>query len=313
LDIGNENRHLLDRKPTDQQLRRDELDAAIRTAFDTSGGTYGSPRIHADLIEDGWSGSVNTVADSMRRQGLQGRKPRHRRGLTKEDKTAPKFPDLVQRDFTAPAPNIRWCGDITEISTDEGKLYLATVLDLFSRKLLACPTSKHPNAELACDAMKIATTVRGGRSVVDGVVFHSDRGSTYTAQDFTVLCERVGVRQSMGRVGSCFDNAAAEAFFSTLEHEALSRHRFTTRNQARKVVVAWCLDFYNTRRRHSSAGWQAPDHYEKASAEQPSAGHCHVGERGRPGRIGWGEHRNAVVQGPPLPGRDHQPLHMAVL
>lgn len=130
--------------------------------------------------------------------------------------------------------------DITEIPTDEGKLYLATVLDLFSRKLLACPTSTHPDAELACDAIKIATTMRGGRAKVDDVVFHTDRGSTYTATCFTDLCARIGVRQSMGRVGSCFDNAAAEAFFSTLEHEVLSRHHFTTPDQARKIIVAWC-------------------------------------------------------------------------
>lgn len=181
----------------------------------------------------------------MRRQGLQGRRPKHRKGLTRQDAKAPKFPDLVHRDFTTMAPNVRWCGDVTEIPTDEGKLYLATVLDLFSRKLLACPTSAHPDAELVCDAIKIATAVRGGRAAVDGVVFHTDRGSTYTARSFTGLCERLGVRQSMRRVGSCFDNAAAEAFFSTLEHEVLSRHHFTTRAQARAVVVAWCLDFYN--------------------------------------------------------------------
>lgn len=232
----------LGREPTDRHVRRGELDAAVKTAFDASGGTYGSPRIHADLLEDGWAVSVNTVADSMRRQGLQGRKPKHRKGLTKQDATAAKFPDLLHRDFTAPAPNIKWCGDITEIPTDEGNLYLATVLDLFSRKLLAGPTSTHPDAELACDAIKIATTIRGGRTKVEGVVFHTDRGSTYTATRFTGLCERVGVRQSMGRVGSCFDNAAAEAFFSTLEHEVLSRHHFTTRDQARKIIVAWCQD-----------------------------------------------------------------------
>ena len=182
-----------------------------------------------------------------------------------------EIPDLLHRDFTAPAPNIKWCGDITEIPTDEGKFYLATVLDLFSRKLLACPTSTHPDAELACDAIKIATTMRGGRTEVEGVAFHTDRGSTYTATRFTGLCERVGVRQSMGRVGSCFDNAAAEAFFSTLEHEVLSRHHFTTRDQGRKIIVAWCQDFYNTRRRHSSAGLQAPDYYEKTTAEQLAA------------------------------------------
>jgi putative transposase len=138
---------------------------------------------------------------------------------------------------------VKWCGDMTEIPTDEGKLYLATVLDLFSRKLLASPTAEHPDAELAGDAIKMAAAVRGGRTVIDGVIFHTDRGSTYTAKDFTKLCRRLGVVQSMGRVGSCFDNAASEAFFSTLEHEVLSRHHFRTRAEARAVVVPWCQDF----------------------------------------------------------------------
>ena len=196
------------RPPTPRAGRRAELDGQVRRLFVASGRSYGSPRIFDDLVEAGWSVSVNTVADSMRRQGLQGRKPKHPKGLTRQDKTAPKFPDLLKRDFTAPAPNVKWCGDITEIPTDEGKLYLATVLDLFSRKLLACPTSEHPNAELACDAIKIASAARGGRAKTDGVIFHSDRGSTYTASGFTLLCkEKLGIRQSMGRVGSCFDKA----------------------------------------------------------------------------------------------------------
>ena len=207
----------------------------------------------------------------MRRQGLFGRKPKRPKGLTKQDKSAPRFPDLVRRDFTASSPNRKWCGDITEIPTDEGKLYLATVLDLFSRKLLACPTSNHPDAELCMDAIKIAVASRGGRQAVDGVIFHSDRGSTYTAKDFTRLCKtRLGVRQSMGRVGSCFDNAAAEAFFSTLEHEVLSRHHFISRDQARRVVLAWCHEFYNVTRRHSSTAMMSPDNYETA-ALQPEA------------------------------------------
>lgn len=262
----------LDRPPTARQQRRGELDAAVLKMFQASQRTYGSPRVHADLLEAGWAVSVNTVADSMRRQGLQGRKPKHSRGLTRQDKKAPKFPDLVNRDFTAPAPNMRWCGDMTEIPTDEGKLYLATVLDLFSRRLLACPTSEHPNAELACDAIKIAAAVRGGRHVIDGVTFHTDRGSTYTASSFTMLCkDKLGVRQSMGRVGSCFDNAAAESFFSTLEHEVLSRHHFTTKAQARAVVLAWCHEFYNTARRHSSAALLPPIEYEKIADVQPDA------------------------------------------
>jgi putative transposase len=147
----------LDRPATARQQRRGELDAEVLKLFKASKGTYGSPRIHADLLEAGWTISVNTVADSMRRQGLQGRKPKHSRGLTRQDRKAPKFPDLLKRDFTATGPNLKWCGDMTEIPTDEGKLYLATVLDLFSRRLLACPTSEHPNADLACDAIKIAS------------------------------------------------------------------------------------------------------------------------------------------------------------
>lgn len=262
----------LKNEPRPRQRRRGELDAEVLRMFNASQRSYGSPRIYADLLEAGWSVSVNTVADSMRRQGLQGRKPKHSKGSTKQDRKAPKFPDLLKRDFTAPSANVKWCGDMTEIPTDEGKLYLATVLDLFSRKLLACPTSDHPNAELACDAIKIAAAVRGGRATIDGVIFHSDRGSTYTATSFTVLCkDKLGIRQSMGRVGSCFDNAAAESFFSTLEHEVLSRHHFTTKTEARTVVLAWCHEFYNTRRRHSSATMLAPDDYEHAAA-QPITG-----------------------------------------
>ena len=260
-----------DRPATPRQVRRGEIDAEIRRRFDDSDRTYGSPRIHRDLREAGWTINEKTVAESMQRQGLMGRKPKRRKGLTKQDKNAPVFPDLLNRDFTAARPNLKWCGDVTEIPTDEGKLYLATVLDLFARKLLACPISEHPDTELCSDAIKIAVTARGGRANVEGVIFHTDRGSTYTSKDFRRLCKRrLGVRQSMGRVGSCFDNAAAESFFSTLEHEVLSRHHFTTKDEARRVVLAWCHEFYNVRRRHSSAGMMSPDAYE-AAALQPEA------------------------------------------
>ena len=262
----------INRGSSGRERRRGELDTAVLRLFTESRGTYGSPRIHADLVEAGWSVSVNTVADSMRRQGLAGRKPKRRKGLTRQDRKAPTFPDLLRRDFTAAAPNQKWCGDMTEIPTEEGKLYLATVLDLFSRRLLGCPTSEHPDAQLACDAIKIAAAMRGGRAVIDGVIFHSDRGSTYTAASFTQLCkDKLGIRQSMGRVGSCFDNAAAESFFSTLEHEVLSRHHFTTRAEAQAIVTAWCHEFYNTRRRHSSASLLPPTEYEKIAADQPAA------------------------------------------
>jgi len=171
----------LNRPATPGQRRRADLDAEVLKMFNTSKRTYGSPRVHADLLAAGWTVGVNTVADSMRRLGLQGRKPMHSMGLTRQDRKAPKFPDLLKRDFTAPGPNLTWCGDITEIPTDEGKLYMATVLDLFSRRLLAAPTSEHPNAQLAADAIKIAAAGRGGRTKIESVIFNTDRGPTYTA------------------------------------------------------------------------------------------------------------------------------------
>ncbi len=272
----------INRPQTPRQVRRSQLDTAVKQVFEGSKGTYGSPRVHAELVTPApagadapparvWKVSVNTVADSMRRQGLLGRKPTRRKGLTRQDRTAPKFGDLLKRDFTAPAPNRRWVGDMTEIPTDEGKLYLATVLDLFSRRLLSAPTSDHPDAQLACDAIKMAVATRGGRQAISGVVFHTDRGSTYTAGSFTSLCKSLKIDQSMGRVGSCFDNAAAESFFSTLEWEVLSRHHFATREQARQVVTAWAYEFYNQRRRHSSAAMMSPIDYENSATVLPDA------------------------------------------
>jgi transposase InsO family protein len=208
----------------------------------------------------------------MRRQALVARVVRRRKGLTKQDKKVAKYPDLVRRDFAATRANEKWVGDITEIPTASGKLYLATVIDLFSRRLLAAATSLHPDADLACAAIKMAAAVRGGRQAIKGVIFHTDRGSTYTATGFTDLCaDKLGIRQSMGRVGSCFDNAAAEAFFSTLEWEVLSRNEFRDPDHAREVVLGWCHEFYNTTRRHSSAKMMSPINYEKAAALDPEA------------------------------------------
>ena len=191
------------REPTKTQRRRAKVDAAVAAEFTARRGLHGSPRLYCDLREKGWTVSVRTVADSMRRQGLVARKIKRRNGLTKQDKTKAPFPDLINRDFTAAAPNQRWVGDITEIPTARGKLYLATVIDLYSRRLLAAATSLHPDAELAGAAITMAAAVRGGREHIEGVIFHSDRGSTYTAKNYTRLCaDRLGIRQSMGRVGS---------------------------------------------------------------------------------------------------------------
>jgi putative transposase len=254
---------------TDTDRRRAKLDAAVKKAFITARGLHGSPRLVADLRDAGWVVSEKTVADSMRRQGLVARRIKRRGGLTRQDKAAPKFGDLLKRDFTASAPNQKWVGDMTEIPTGSGqKLYLATVIDLYSRRLLGAATSLHPDAELACAAIRMAVAARGGRDAIwrdnidERVIFHTDRGSTYTANDFRRLCGQLGIRQSMGRVGSCFDNAAAEAFFSSLEWEVLSRNRFRDTVQARAVVIDWCYSFYNHQRRHSAADGLSPVNYE---------------------------------------------------
>lgn len=255
------------RPPTAREQRRVELDAAVRASFGDSGGTpgtYGSPRVFVDLVEAGWVVSVNTVAASMARQGLQGRSPkRKRRSLTRPDKAAAPIPDLVGRDFHAVAINQRWCGDLTEIPTGEGKLYLATVEDLASRRLPGFAMSEHHDAPLAKAALCMAVAVRGGD--VRGVVFHSDKGGEYTGHVFTTACAALEVTQSMGRVGCALDNAAAESFNSTLEWELLSRQPFATKDQARREVAAF-IDSYNHRRRHSSAEMLPPVAYEQLLA-----------------------------------------------
>ena len=261
----------ISRTPTPSERRRTEVDTAVADAFSKTRGLHGSPRLHADLREAGWTVSEKTVADSMRRQGLVARRIRRRNGLTRQDKTAPKFADLLRRDFAADAPNRKWVGDMTEIPTRAGKLYLATVIDLYSRRLLGAATGLHPDAQLACEAIKMAVTARGGPEHIGGVIFHTDRGSTYTADKFTALCRRLEIRQSMGRVGSCFDNAAAEAFFSSLEWEVLSRHEFDNTTQARTVVIDWCYGFYNHQRRHSAAAGLSPINYETAALTRDAA------------------------------------------
>jgi transposase InsO family protein len=257
------------RPPTARQQRRAALDAAVKASFDDSGGTpgtYGSPRVWEDLVATGWRVSKKTVAASMARQGLQGRSPkRKRRSLTRPDKAADPIPDLVRRDFNAEAPDQRWCGDLTEIPTDQGKLYLATVLDLASRRLPGFAMSEHHDSALAKAALCMACAVRGGD--VAGVVFHSDKGGEYVGDVFAQACSALGVTQSMGRVGSALDNAAAESFNSTLEHELLSRRHFETKEQARREIARF-IDAYNHRRRHSSCQMLPPVDYEQLLAER---------------------------------------------
>ncbi|WP_189241107.1 IS3 family transposase, partial [Planomonospora parontospora] len=254
--------------PTGREQRRARLDAEIGRLFTASGSTYGSPRITRDLRELGWRVSENTVAARMAALGLAGRAPKKRRSLTRPGKRS-AAPDLVGRKFTAVAADVLWVGDGTQIDTDEGPLYLATVEDLFSRRLLGFAMSAHHDAALTVASLQMAVVTRGGN--VDGVIFHSDRGSEYTAARYQAECRKHGVVQSMGRVGCALDNAAAESFNSTVKVEFVHRHRFRTRAEARLKVATWIADFYNTRRRHSANDGLPPVAFERQMIERRQA------------------------------------------
>ena len=256
-----------DRPRTPRQARRACLDEAVKASFDTSGGTpgtYGSPRVFEDLIDDGWKVSVNTVAGSMARQSIAGRTPkRKRKSLTRPDKAADPLPDLAKRDFGAEKVDQKWCADLTEIPTGEGKLYLAIVEDLASKRLPRFAIGEHHDAALAKAALCMAAATRGGD--IAGVIFHSDKGGEYTGEVFAKACKTLKVRQSAGRVACALDNAAAESFNSTLEWEALSRNTFETKDQARRAVARF-IDAYNNTRRHSSCEMKPPAVYEQILA-----------------------------------------------
>jgi transposase InsO family protein len=205
--------------------------------------------------------SVNTVAALMRERGLAARPKRKRKGATRQGRSRWRAPDLVGRDFTAERVNQKWFGDGTEIGTDEGKLHLASVLDIRSRKILGFCLSEHHDADLAYGGLVMAAAARGGD--VAGVIFHTDQGSEYTAGLVRQACGRLGIRQSMGRPGSALDNAAIESWHSTLEFELLSREHFATRAAARARIPAW-IEEYNTVRRHSSIGMISPAAFEAA-------------------------------------------------
>ncbi|MFP5332148.1 MAG: IS3 family transposase [Acidimicrobiia bacterium] len=249
-------------------LRRECLDAAIRKVFVDHDGTYGSPRVTVELRTQPAFERVgeNTVARRMRALGLVGKPVIRRRSLTRPDRTAPKFADLVRRSFNPPAPDQVWCGDITEIRTWEGNLYAATVIDLYSRRLLGYAIGTAHNAALVCEALQMAYTTRGG--AISGVIMHTDRGSEYTSERFTGLCARLGALQSMSRAGSCLDNAVAESFFATFKTEMVYRRVLTSRAIARTEIIRW-FDRYNRTRRHSHCGNQPPITYEEANATRP--------------------------------------------
>jgi len=241
--------------------RRAVLAAEVRRLFSAHRGTYGSPRITADLRAAGWKVSKNTVAAVMREQGLAARRRKKRRATTRPGKGRWRAPDLVKRDFPACQLNCKWYAAGTEICTGEGKLYLASVMDMASRRVLGYALGEHHDAELAYGALVMAAAVRGGQ--VSGVILHTDQGSEYTAGLVRRACQRLSVSQSMGRPGSALDNAVIESWHSTLEFELRSVEHFATRAAARARVSTWIED-YNTRRRHSALGMTSPLDYEQA-------------------------------------------------
>jgi len=243
--------------------RRAALAAEIRRLFKAHRGTYGSPRITADLREAGWQVSENTIAALMRELGLAARRKKKRKATTRPGKGRWRAPDLVKRDFPAAALNRKWFGDGTQIATDEGRLHLVSVLDVASRRVLGFALGERHDSALAYGALAMAIAVRGGQ--VPGVVFHTDQGSEYTARSFQAACQRLGVTQSMGRPGSALDNAVIESWHSTLEFELRAVEHFATKAAARAKVAAWVED-YNTCRRHSACQMMPPASYEKTLA-----------------------------------------------
>jgi putative transposase len=248
--------------------RRRRLAAQIKRLFELHEGKYGSPRITDDLRDGGWRVSENTVAALMREQHLAARAKKQRRSTTRPGKGRWRAPDLVRRDFPAAKINQKWFGDGTEIPTDEGKLHLASVLDMGSRRVLGFALSEHHNAQLAYGALAMAVAVRGGQ--VPGVILHTDQGSEYTARSFQAACQRLSITQSMGRPGSALDNAVIESWHSTLEFELRRLEHFATKAAARAKVAAWIED-YNTTRKHSALGMRSPLAYEQALAARKAA------------------------------------------
>ena len=247
------------RSPSSRAKADQELLAMIRAIHTRSRGTYGAPRVHAELATEGIHVGRKRVARLMRLAGLSGVSRRKRPVTTVRERQAQPAPDLVQRHFKAAAPNELWVADITYVPTKAGFLYLAVVLDVFSRRVVGWAMESHLRTELVLQALNMALYLRRPQSVVH----HSDQGAQYTALAFGKRCREAGVRPSMGSVGSCFDNALCESFFASLECELLDRRHFQTYAEARMAVFEFIEGWYNTHRLHSGIGYCAPITYER--------------------------------------------------
>jgi transposase InsO family protein len=259
----------LERGPSAREQTDQQLLGQISKIHRTSRGTYGAPRVHAELRDDyGVRVGRKRVARLMRAHGLVGCHRRRRRGLTRPDPAATPAPDLVGRLFDPGAPDRTWFADISYIPTEQGWLYLAAVLDGCSRRVVGWAMADHLRAELALDALQMALE---RRQPPRGLICHSDRGSQYTAGVYTQALEAAGLRQSMGRVATCFDNAACESFFATLKTELVHTRTWPTRQAARTAIYEYIEVFYNRRRRHSALNYLSPTDYERRHHQQHPA------------------------------------------
>jgi len=250
----------LGRKPSQRQQRRQELVAQIRAAHEQSNQIYGSPRIYIELKEQGVAVSLNTVAKYMRQERIRSRVKRPFRLLTTDsDHPFPIAENLLHREFEAAAPDRKWCCDITHVSTDQGPLYLAVVIDCCSRRIVGWEMADHLRAQLCIEALRMALQ---RRRPPPGLLHHSDRGVQYACCAYREFMERAGMVASMSRTGNCYDNALMESFFATLKGELVHHQHYATRAAARSAIFRYIEAFYNRRRRHSAIGYRSPEEFE---------------------------------------------------
>jgi putative transposase len=249
------------RAPSDRELSDAWLTARIRVIHARSKGRYGSPRVHAQLAREDVGVGRKRVERLMRADGLEGAHRRRRRGTTVRVAGVRPAPDLVDRKFRPAAPNVCWAADIKQVETGEGRLYLAAVQDLFSRRIVGWSMAEHMRAELVVDALTMAVS---RRRPARGVVHHSDQGSQYVSLTFGQTCTKNGIAKSMGSRGDCFDNAVAETFFATLTKELLLHDApdWPTRAGLRSAIFEFIEDDYNRERLHSTLGMRPPAEYE---------------------------------------------------
>jgi transposase InsO family protein len=248
--------------PTERQVAEAELVALMREIFNASDGAYGVPRMWRELRRAGLVVNEKKVRRLMRRHGMAGRHHRRRVRTTFPGADGYTIPDLVGRAFAPGAPDVAWCQDITYIATGEGWLFLASVLDIGSRRLLGYSMADHMRTELVTDALGMAVNARGGPERVAGVIAHADRGSQYTSNDYLDWCADRQLRPSVGKTGICWDNAVAESFWASLKRECITGRVFTTRAEARRAIFRW-INWYNTSRLHTSLEHVPPIEWEQ--------------------------------------------------